>query len=262
VYEAWTATEVAGSVRRDRGENRGDEVSLGHGSATRSGHPSSVVYLLRVALPDRPGTLGALATALGEAGADILSLDVVAHHDDVAIDDVLVDLPMGRLADTLLTAVYQVEGASVESLRPWSGGADLRRDLELVEAFAAEPCAAMTCLAEESPGVFRAGWGLLVIQEDGEDIARVLAGSAAAPEIKTLDLPVIPLKAGRRIGNREDWVPDSWRALGTELAVVPVGRPERALLLGRAGGPRFLDSEIMRLTHLAGLAATVEAGAR
>ena len=34
-------------------------------------------FVLRVVLPDRPGTLGAVATALGEVGADILAMDVI-----------------------------------------------------------------------------------------------------------------------------------------------------------------------------------------
>lgn len=215
-----------------------------------------MAYLVRVALPDRPGALGGLATAFGEVGADIVSLDVVERHEGVAVDDLLVELPSGGLADTLLTAVSLVDGATVESLRPWSGGVDLRRDLELVEAFAAEPAGALACLAEESPGVFRAGWGLLVV--GGEDgVARVLVGSRAAPEISSLELPDLPLPAARRVGPHEEWVPPSWRALGTEMAVAPVGRPDRVLLVGRPGGPRFLDSEVVRLAHLAGLAVTV-----
>ncbi len=36
-----------------------------------------VSFLLRVVLPDKPGSLGAVATALGNAGADILGVDVV-----------------------------------------------------------------------------------------------------------------------------------------------------------------------------------------
>ena len=34
-------------------------------------------YLLRLVVPDRPGILGAVATALGDAGVDIVSLDVL-----------------------------------------------------------------------------------------------------------------------------------------------------------------------------------------
>ena len=50
-------------------------------------------YLLRLVVPDRPGTLGAVATALGSAGADIASLDVLERGDGFAVDDVVVDLP-------------------------------------------------------------------------------------------------------------------------------------------------------------------------
>lgn len=219
-----------------------------------------MTYLVRVALPDRPGALGSLATAFGEVGADILSLDVVDRRDGVAVDDVLVELPPGGLADTLLTAVSLVDDAAVESLRPWSGGADLRRDLELVEALAAEPGSALHCLAVESAGVFRAGWGLLV-RAEGDCRAEVLVASPAAPQVTALDLPLLPLASARRVAPDEEWVPGSWRALGTEMAVAPVGRQDLALLVGRPGGPRFLDSEVVRLAHLAGLAATVAASA-
>ena len=43
-----------------------------------------MTYLLRLVLPDRPGSLGAVATALGAAGVDIESLDVIeraAEHN-------------------------------------------------------------------------------------------------------------------------------------------------------------------------------------
>ena len=50
------------------------------------------------------------------------------------------------------------------------------------------------------------------------------------------------------------------RALGCaghELLAAPVGLPHRVVLLGRPGGPWFRASEVLRLTHLAGIAATV-----
>ncbi|MDP9459303.1 MAG: ACT domain-containing protein, partial [Actinomycetota bacterium] len=61
-------------------------------------------YLLRLIVPDRPGVLGAVATALGEAGIDIVSLDVLERTGEVAVDDVVVELPSGRLPDSLITA--------------------------------------------------------------------------------------------------------------------------------------------------------------
>jgi len=41
------------------------------------GKITGMSFLLRVHVPDRPGSLGALATALASVGADILSVDVV-----------------------------------------------------------------------------------------------------------------------------------------------------------------------------------------
>ena len=42
-------------------------------------------YLLRLVVPDRPGILGAVATALGTAGVDIVSVDVLERGGGVAV---------------------------------------------------------------------------------------------------------------------------------------------------------------------------------
>jgi hypothetical protein len=209
-------------------------------------------YLLRVVLPDRPGMLGAVATALGEAGGDIVSLDVVERGPDGAVDDLVVAMPSGGLADRLITAAQRVPGVVVESLRPYYGAEDLHRDLELVDVLAASPADGLALLVANAPGVFRAGWALLL-----EAGPTVLGASPGAPDVDGLDLPWLPLPSARRLDHREEWVPERWGALGTELAAAPVGSPDRAVLVGRPGGPRFRASEVLRLTHLAGIAATV-----
>jgi hypothetical protein len=212
-----------------------------------------MAYLLRVVLPDRPGMLGAVATALGKAGADIVSLDVVERGPDGAVDDLLVQLPAGGLADVLITSAQSVPGVVVESLRPYLGADDLHRDLELVDELAAQPSEAKRLLVELAPGVFRAGWALL-IGPGGEQ-----AASAGAPSLGGIALPWLPLASARRMASDEDWVPDRWAALGTELAAAPVGGPDTVVLVGRPGGPRFRASDVARLAHLAGIAATVNA---
>ena len=58
-------------------------------------------------------------------------------------------------------------------------------------------------------------------------------------------------------GADEGWLPPRWDVLGMEMAAAPVGEPSRAVLIGRPGGPRFRASEVLRLAHLAGIAATV-----
>lgn len=211
-------------------------------------------YLLRVVLPDRPGMLGALATALGEAGADIVSLDVVERGPDGAVDDLVVALPHGGLADRLITSAQSVPGVHVESLRPYHGGQDLHRDLELVEELAMHPTSGLALLVRDLPGVFRAGWALLV-----EAGPTVLDASAGAPGLEGVRLPWLPLDGPRRLDRREAWVPERWKVLGIELAAAPVASPHRAVLLGRPGGPAFRSSEVLRLAHLTGIAATVAA---
>ena len=206
-----------------------------------------MAYLLRVVLPDRPGMLGAVATALGEVGADILSLDVVERSDDCAVDDLLVELPSGGLVDRLITSAQSVPGVVVESVRPYAGAPDLHRDLALVDALAGDPARAMALLAGHAPGVFRAGWALVL------GPAGAVAASRGAPDPPPR-WPSPP--SARRVEPGEAWVPEQWRLLGTELAVAPVG-PDEVVLVGRPGGPVFRGSELLRLGHLAGIAATV-----
>jgi hypothetical protein len=205
-------------------------------------------YLLRVVLPDRPGMLGAVATALGEAGADILSLDVIERGPNGAVDDLLVELPPGGLVDRLISSAQSVPDVTVESVRPYAGNADLHRDLELVDALAAQPDDALQVLSDHAPGVFRAGWAMVVA--DGH----VLAGSRGAPEEAPDGLPLT--SSARRVDPDEAWVPESWRLLATELAVAPL-TDDSTVLLGRPGGPLFRASELLRLAHLAAVTATV-----
>lgn len=211
-------------------------------------------YLLRVVLPDRPGMLGAVATALGDVGGDILSLDVVERGPDGAVDDLVVALPPGGMADTLITSAQSVPGVVVESLRPYYGASDLHRDLELVDLLAADPEQAAAILVEHAPGVFRAGWAVLL-----EAGPTVLLASAGAPELDAVDLPWLPLASAQRLDPEADWVPERWEVLGTELVAAPVGSADRVVLVGRPGGPRFRGSEVLRLGHLAGIVATVSA---
>jgi hypothetical protein len=70
----------------------------------------------------------------------------------------------------------------------------------------------------------------------------------------------LPLRSARRLVTNAEWVPQRWHTLGMELAAAPVGSPQVAILVGRPGGPGFRASEVVRLAHLAGIAATVQDG--
>jgi hypothetical protein len=214
-----------------------------------------VSYLIRVVLPDRPGALGAVATALGTVGADILSLDVIERTEGSATDDIVVEVPPDRLADSLVSAAASVPGVRVESIRPYAGQIDPHRELELLDGLATRPGESPTVLADGVARVFRAAWAL-VLDAPAGGRSVVLARGGAAPELDALPVPWWPPRPARVL-DPDGWAPADWEHLGTELAVAPLG--ERALLVGRPMLP-WLPSELVRLQHLSAIAATVTSG--
>lgn len=213
-----------------------------------------MAFLLRVELPDVPGSLGALATALGGAGADIEAIEIVEHRSDgVAVDDVLLELPPSVMPDALVTACHRLEGVRVHWISRYTAGASLSMDLETVEAFTEEPDLALERLVEAIPTNFRTDWAMAVTAgEDGH--ATFLFGSPAAPMIVPDCDPWLSLGASGRLPDIEAW--DS-----TVLAGCPGktrGGLAFVLAVGRHGGPDFLPSELARIGHMVALAASVQ----
>ncbi len=214
-------------------------------------------YLLRLVMPDRPGILGAVATALGTAGIDIVSLDVLERGTGVAVDDVVVDLPPDRLPDSLITVAQSVPDVRVESLRPFAGPLDTHRELELLDALAhAGGGTAEKLLATELPRVFHSGWAVVLDGTPGR-AGEVRAASEAAPAFEGMELPWMPLPAPRLLPSDDDWLPERWQEMAIEMMATPFGGEERAVVVGRSGGPAFRRSELLRLVHLTGIASTV-----
>ena len=212
-----------------------------------------MTYLLRVVLPDRPGALGAVATALGQAGADILSVDVVERTAGQATDDIVIEIPTDRLADSLVSAAATVPGVRVESIHPYAGQLDAHRELALLDAIGTHPEKSWPLLADGATKIFRAGWSL-VLGPPVQGQAPVRAASAAAPEITELLVPWWPPRPARSLEPDERWAPPSWARIGTELAVAPLR--DDALLVGRPA-LRWRPAELVRLNHLASIAASV-----
>ncbi|MBJ7454330.1 MAG: ACT domain-containing protein [Blastococcus sp.] len=218
-------------------------------------------YLLRLVMPDRPGILGAVATALGTAGIDIVSLDVLERGTGVAVDDVVVDLPADRLPDSLITVAQSVPDVRVESLRPYAGPLDTHRELELLDALAhaggnpPDPALAAKLLAAELPRVFHSGWA--VVLDCGPGGWSVRSASEAAPSFDGVELPWMPLTGAQLLSSDDEWLPERWREMAIEMMAAPYGGDACAVVVGRSGGPAFRRSELLRLVHLIGIASTV-----
>jgi hypothetical protein len=75
-------------------------------------------YLIRVQLPDRPGALGAVASRIGSVGGDVVSIDILQRDDGVVVDEVGVGLAGEHLVDLVREEILEVDGVSIESIRP------------------------------------------------------------------------------------------------------------------------------------------------
>jgi hypothetical protein len=214
-----------------------------------------VFYLLRVVMPDRPGALGEVASALGMAGGDIVGVEVVEHRDDgFAIDDFTLEMPPGRVADALVSACTALPGVEVEFVGPYAAGGNLQRDLEAIEAMTQQPHRAELVLVDLLPGVFPGSWGLLLEQRPDGTVG-VVAATPGAPKAEGFTPPWLPLERAALVVADHAWAPPSWHDV--IAAIAPLSSPARVVVAGRNGGPETLHSEVMRLAHLAALAGTV-----
>jgi ACT domain-containing protein len=201
------------------------------------------MLLLRVELPNVPGSLGRLATAIGAAGGDIEAIEIVEKRPDgIDVDDVLLDVTDGAMPDSVVSACNEVEGVRVLWIGRYLAGGNLFPDLEVVEALTAEPAVALDSLVTVLPVAFRCEWAARVaVTGEGFEIEN--ASEGAPPEIA--------LKPAYGLDRQEH---------GDDLvAIAPIGH-DRVVVIGRRGGPPFLDSELARLGHLVGLAASIAGG--
>ena len=197
-------------------------------------------FLLRVELPDVPGSLGRLATAIGEAGGDIEAIEIVEkRHDGTALDDVLLEMSGGAMPDSVVSACNQIDGVQVVWISRYAAGGNLVLDLEAVEELTADPPQALDRCVDLLPVTFRADWAVRVHRVHG-----TRHRTEAAPD----ELPFVEIEHTERLEVEGDDVTiyAATRLDGNEIVVV-----------GRRGGPDYADSEIARLGHLCGLANTI-----
>jgi hypothetical protein len=195
-----------------------------------------VPFLLRVSLPDVPGSLGRLASAIGRAGGDIDAIQVVEKSDGTAVDDVLLEMAPGGMPDSIVSACNQLDGVEVLWISRYAAGGNLFLDLEVVEELTAHPTEAIDRVIDLLPITFRVDWAARV----GPDGSVDRQTEAAPTKLDWVELA------------RPSRLPDDDV---TVLCGAPVGND--LIVLGRRGGPEFLDSELARLGHLLGLASSI-----
>lgn len=73
------------------------------------------LFQIKISLPDQPGSLGAIASAIGAAGCDIRSLSVLEAKDGIGYDEFLVAVP-GTDPTDLVTVLSSMGGVTVISI--------------------------------------------------------------------------------------------------------------------------------------------------
>ena len=196
-------------------------------------------FLLRVELPDVPGSLGRVATTIGEAGGDIEAIEIVEKRGGAAVDDVLLEMHGNAMPDSIVSACNALPGVRVMWISRYAAGGNIFLDLEVVEELTADPALALDRVVDLLPVTFRADWALRIHRSKG-----VLRRTDAAPE----DLPFVEIERASRLDVEGDEVNlyAGARIDGNDVVVI-----------GRRGGPEFVESELARLGHLVSLAASL-----
>lgn len=221
------------------------------------------MFLVRVSLPDVPGSLGSVATAMGSVGADIVAVEIVQKLGGTVIDDFMLTLPTDKLPDALVSACQGLDGVNVEWISRYPEGGGLQSDLETLERMTADPEHAAETLVAAAPTVFRSHWSTLLQlpghpgadrtgSEDDGQIHAVYSTDHAPRLDHAAASRLAPFDSTHRLVIEGDWLPgydDS------TVVVAPIDH-DRVVVVGRIGGPAFLDSEIARLNHLAHLIPT------
>ena len=74
-------------------------------------------YVVRIALPDRPGALGLVASRIGAVGGDIVAINILERDGGRAVDEFVVEIGGQHLIELLQNEIHEVDGASVLEIR-------------------------------------------------------------------------------------------------------------------------------------------------
>jgi len=206
-------------------------------------------FILRVALPDRPGALGAIASRIGAVRGDVVSVEIVERDADRAVDEFVVELPDYDILPLLLSEIAEVDGATVEEAHPITGSVRDRRldayDTAALIIGEGTPQAVIKALTTRARHELDASWAVVVDVESGTAIA--------TDGLVPTAMWVTEFVAGRRRGepdpaNEQNDV--EWVELAAWDLVLVVGRPgwqfgtrerDRMAALARLADVRWKD---------------------
>ena len=210
------------------------------------------MLLIRVQLLNRPGALGAVASALGAIGADINLVEILEKRGDIEVDEFILDLPPSQTVESLVAACDSLDQVHVEWVRNYPRGGGIEYDVELHRRMAADSSRASEILVSAAPLVFRAQWSVLLKLSP---VPRVVFGTPGAPKLDSDTIGRFqPFDVIHRTVLEAGWFA-TWDA--HHAVVAPFGEQE-GVIVARRGEPPFFRSEVARLAYLIGGADTTD----
>jgi len=145
---------------------------------------ASTSFIVRLWLPDLPGTLGRVAAAIGSVGGDVVGIEILERGAGMAIDEVHVSFDDGvdDPIDALVGALRKVDGVAVEDVhvvdaaRPDQSVAAVEVAALIAEA---EPERRLMVLCSSLRDLLEGDWTAVIDPESG----RVLASDGDVPEL-------------------------------------------------------------------------------
>jgi ACT domain-containing protein len=74
-------------------------------------------YVVRIALPDRPGALGLVASRIGAVGGDIVAINILERDGGNAVDEFVIEIGGHHLIELLQSEIHEVDGVTVLEIR-------------------------------------------------------------------------------------------------------------------------------------------------
>ncbi len=196
---------------------------------------------IRIRVPDRPGALGRVASAIGTASGDIAAVDVLQSEAGQALDDVVVRVRDAAHLQRVLDALLRVPGIGIDGVHSPEPPAAGHADLQLVAQMLARPARALQTLVDGAPAALGVDWAALVEDPGDGPVGAAVSVSTGAP----CDLQAVG--GAYRLRPLVLELPGATH----QAALVPLEGCPLGLLVGRRGGLAVHTSELWRLAQLA-----------
>ena len=187
---------------------------------------------VRVALPDRPGSLAQVTKVLGTAGADITQVTVLDRGAGMAVDDITIFCPESTPRQALLKSLQSVDDVTVEGIWTTREAPGTYPELEILKYITTAGDRALTTLIDSLPVLFSADWAATTAEHG------LVYASWRAPQ----ELVIPEQTSSRPAAMTLDG--------GLHIILAPLPPLALTLVLARSEGPAFHRIEVHRLTRI------------